>query len=229
MGKLIAVLGERASGKSTIVGTLPGKTCMFIMRGEAGGGAARALAKKHGNTVDIVDLPTYQNLVELLNEKIPGGEYDSYDNLAFDSLTIISEEVYKSKEVSMVRNKNAFDGNDLYKLKVIDFVVKLKSFTNKFNVLCTCAIKVERGENELPTDFDLTMIGGKTKNAVIGAFSNITCIYTMQAEDGSVKRRLITNNWNGLTCRLQDILDEDNPKKIDPDLSKVLELITLGE
>ena len=49
-----AITGLRLAGKSTLAGTLPGKTAMLTARlFETGSGSAIALAKQLGNYIDV--------------------------------------------------------------------------------------------------------------------------------------------------------------------------------
>ena len=79
----------RTAGKTTIAGTLPGKTLMLqVSVLESGCESAKALAAKMKHQLDVVNFTTIEDLTAVLNELKTD---DTYDNIVVDGLSALTE------------------------------------------------------------------------------------------------------------------------------------------
>lgn len=226
--KLFAVIaGPRLGGKTTIAGTLPGKTVM-LQAGvlESGSKSAARLAKKLGNELTILHFNTVEELVAVLKELADDQEYD---HVYIDGLSGITELKYKDPKIVAAIKKNTWDGyRDLG--DAADQVLELaKTLTYpdraKYakNVWITCALKVEEKNNTL--DVELDTKGKKAVSSVtkLGE-AVVTVLPSTKTESGETGHRLITKTDGVWPGRIDGVLAEDNPGVLPADLSKVLEL-----
>jgi len=225
--KLFAVVaGTRLSGKTTLVGTLPGKTLMLQAEVlESGSRSAVALAKKLDRDLTV---HTFASLTELKSQVHELRSDKLYDNLYIDGFSALTEMKSREGDYVALSKKNAWDGYRLLGEQVTDIVLALKGLSypqveKPKNVFLTCALRVN--EKGGVVDVKLEAVGQM-------AVSDLTklgeCVFTLvlePAEENKLKRVLLTNNKGLWPARIDGILDEDNPGELAPDLSKVLQLI----
>jgi hypothetical protein len=221
------VAGPRLSGKTTLAGTLPGKTLLLQAEVyESGAGSAVALAKKNGHDLDIVEFSNLQQLRAQISE-LAGDEV--YDNIYVDGVSAITE--MKSREADCVAatKKNEWAGYRILGEQVLDLVFELKNLTypknasKAKNVFATLAIKVK--DTGGVTDLVFESVGNMAVTGLTKLGEAVLTLVQEPTEDGGYHRVLVTSTKDHWPGRIDGLLDEDNPGVIEPDLSKVLNLI----
>lgn len=211
------VAGPRLGGKTTLAGTLPGKTLMLQAAvKESGSRSAQALARKLGNELEV---KTFTDIVDLLS-KLELGAGQPYDHLYIDGFTAINDIRWAEQDIQNAYKKNAFDAYKLQGDQVTALLEKIKLFSyppyNK-NVWLTAAMK---GEGN---DVKMECKGQMAVTALTKLGEVVVTSLLVPSESGS-RRVLITKDYEGWRGRIDGVLDCDNPAYLEPDLSLVLKL-----
>lgn len=221
-GFFAAIGGERLAGKSTIAGTLPGKTLLVQPAAiEAGNLSPKVLAESLGNTLDIVELARYQDFFELLSDE----EILAYDNLYIDGISAVTEQIYRSPEyVAKTADGNVFKGFALIHDVVDDLIGALKNFSAKHdkNVFVTFATESLRGPGGAVNEVKVIAKGKFPSKFVEKAAGNVLQVVLHQDEDGSTKRVLVVGTTGPYHARIGDILEGQLPKAMSPNLGELL-------
>ena len=228
--KLFCVIaGQRLAGKSSLAGTLPGKTLMLQAAVlESGSESARALARRMGNELDVVAFNNNDELLEVLKELTTD---TTYDNVFVDSLTAVTEQ--KSKEPAIIK-MTAGNGFAAYKqigVSAIDILEKLKELTyaekakKAKNAFIACALKVKLDSNGEIAEVELESRGQMAVVAVTKyGEAVVTVLAPMRTETGETPHRLLTKTRDCWPGRVDGLLADQNPGEIDADLGKLLAL-----
>lgn len=220
--KLFAVVaGPRLGGKTTLAGTLPGKTCLLQAAvHESGSRSAQALARKRGNTLVVEE---FTDLVDFWPKLQAAYETDA-DHIYIDGFSAINDMRWGQDDIQRCHKNNAFQAYDLHGQDMVKLLRRIKeySYGNK-NIFITCALRVDQTGNAAP-DVKLEAKGkmGVTEITKIG--EAVLTVASFPSEEGP-KRVLITrtvDNWPG---RIDGVLDEDNSVTMAPDLAQVLALL----
>lgn len=225
-GIFAVVAGARTSGKSTIPGTLPGKTLMLQASVlETGSKSALGLAKELGNDLTVLSFDTVQQLGEYLEDS----DLKKFDNLYIDGLSAITEQLYADPAIGKVLKKNVWDGFREIWEQATRVLLTTKKLSQDINVFFSLAIK-----EKWDRDGNLIAIEPEIKgNATMGEVKKLcpTILYTIgnayDDEDGKthVKRQLVTGYMGVYAARIDSLLDHQNPGIMDADLGKVIALI----
>jgi hypothetical protein len=228
--KLFAVVaGPRLAGKSSLAGTLPGKTLMLQAAVlESGSESAKALAERNGYELDVVNFSTADELMEVLKEMKTD---DEYDNVFVDGLSALSElRLREPKLATLLKNDNwaAFRqlGESLTEailaLKELTYAEKAKS---PKNVFLTCALKIKQDKSGAIVDVELECKGnvGVTSVTKFGE-AVVTVLPPIATEDGTTGHRLITKSQDVWPGRIDGLLSDQNPGELPADLSQVIKL-----
>jgi hypothetical protein len=225
-GIFAVVAGARTAGKSTIPGTLPGKTLMLQAELlETGSKSALNLAKELGNDLTVVSFGSVAQLTEVLQDPDIAG----FDNVYIDGLSAVTDMLFNTPEIKKATKKNTWDGfRDLW-IAATDLLLLAKGMSATHNVFFSLAIK-----EKYDAQGNLIAVEPETKgNATIGSIQKLcpTVLYTVaeswEDDDGEVhtQRRLITGYRGVYAGRIDSLLDKQNPGIMDADLSKVIQLI----
>lgn len=219
------VAGCRLGGKSTIAGTLPGKTIMMQAKLiETGSRSAEALAKRMGNEIDVVEFDTINTLVSVLAEL---RDDKTYDNVYIDGLSAINE--MKSREPEMVKQfkKNVWDAyRDVGDSAMnILYLAKLLAEETGKNVFFTLAMKEKYDSMGNLINLEADLKGNMTLGSIKRLCPTVVCVRSVMNEDGTVERQLLTKSDGPYSARIDCLLDDTNPGVLEADLSKVLELV----
>lgn len=225
----IVVCGARLAGKSTVIGTLPGKTLMLQAAVlESGSESAKALAAELGNDLDVLTFNSVDQLVEILTELETDTEYD---NVAVDSLTAITEFKSKEKDIVRVAKSNGFEAYKQIGEGSIAVIEKLKGLTypsrvkKAKNAIITAALKIKHDKNGGIAEVDLETRGQMAVVAVTKyGEAVVTVLPAQQTEEGELPHRLITKSQDFWPGRIDGLLSHQNPGELPADLSKVLAL-----
>jgi len=225
-GIFAVVAGARTSGKSTIPGTLPGKTLMLQAKLlETGSKSAVALAKELGNDLTVL---SFGNIAEL-DEYLQDADLKKFDNLYIDGLSAVTDQLYTDPAVAKVLKKNVWDGFREIWEQATRILLTVKSLSDDLNVFFSLAIK-----EKWDRDGNLIAIEPEIKgNATMGEVKKLcpTILYTIGTpfddEEGKthVKRQLVTGYMGVYAARIDSLLDHQNPGIMDADLGQVIALI----
>ena len=221
--KFIVLAGRRFGGKSSSLGTLPGKTLIIeITDKEAGADGAIAVAKELGNTVDVVTGNDSQDALELA----AAGFAEGYDNVAVDGISALSEvEADKPKIKKMLNagGNSVFSGWRMIGNELTELIQGLKrlSISNNKPVILTLALKekldgegnIVNLEPDAKGNVAISFIKGKCNTFLIArraADSDGHPLYVIQTKDDEV-----------YNARVDGVLAKDNPSGFRTELDKV--------
>jgi hypothetical protein len=225
------VAGPRLGGKSTLAGTLPGKTLMLqVAVLESGSKSARALSESLGNQLDVLSFSSMEELTAITKDLATD---TTYDNVYLDGLSALSELKIREPRIQALIKKDVWSGyrelgddisNTLLQIKALTY----PSATKKpKNVIVTCALAVKTGPNGNVVDVELEAKGrvAVTQVTKLGEFV-VTVLPPIETESGSTGHRMLTrtvDNWPG---RADGVLDSENPGMIAPaNLGELFKLI----
>jgi hypothetical protein len=224
------VTGQRLSGKTTVAGTLPGRTLMLQAAVlESGSDSAKELAERNGYELEVVNFANADDLLAVLKEL----ETDTaYDHVFVDGLSAITEQKYRDPQVKkLIKNDNwsAFreiggTADDvILQLKALTYPEKVKKPKATF---LTCALKVKLDKAGTVVDVELECKGNMAVSSVtkLGE-AVVTVIPPTTTESGVTPHKLITKSQDFWPGRIDGLLADQNPGEIVPaDLGKLLAL-----
>jgi len=216
--------GMRLGGKTTLAGTLPGKTLLlYADLLETGYKAAVALSKKKGNEV----VPqSFSSLEELVQHLAAAADSD-YDNIYIDSISAVTEMKLNAPDVVQLSKKSIWDayrevGGSVRKLLLASKVITRDKGKNIF---ITLAYKTKLDANGNIAKIEPDCKGNVTIAEIQRLCPIVVAVDSDWDEDGNQVRKLRTASTAVLPARLDSLLDEDNPKTLDADLSVLVELL----
>jgi hypothetical protein len=223
-GTVALILGERLSGKTTIAGTLEGRTLLLSAKlRESGAGSAEVLAKQSGHELDVVLFDDYDDLRELLEEAAEA----KYDNLFIDSISAISEQLEASADFRRAcgPKKNIFDGFRWLGNQIESLIMRTKQLgaDSGINIFMTMALR--RKESDGTTTIMPVVKGNIALEALKKMLGVLVSVY-LDPETG--KRSLLTRSRGPYSGRIDSILDSGNHGVIEPNLTVLLECIKQG-
>ena len=218
-GKFFLVGGQRLDGKSTLGGTLAGKTLLLQADLiEAGASSAKALAERMGNDLDVVSFKDLGDLFSIMDDE----EILAYDNVYIDGISAINELVYDRDDVQRAKKKNVWDGFAIIGDEMKRFLTKAKKLSTEhpINVGVTLAYKLKdtNGISTLEPDVK----GNVTISAIQKIVPIVLGIRKKFDEDGNMKRVIVTKSDELYPARIDSILDENNSGEFEADLGKLL-------
>jgi hypothetical protein len=191
---------------------------------EAGNTSPVALAKARGNHLDMVPVNTHEEMFAVLGDPL----LLEYDNIYIDGVTAFTELVYNSKMFQAVSAKDKWAGFDYIRDQSTKLIVAAKALADNHNknVFVTYALKPKTDDAGNVTTVEMVAKGNATKDLVEGKCPNVIAVVAVvDPTSGELVRKLITSNLGPYVARLGNFLDTDNPKKLDADLSKLLEFV----
>jgi len=223
------VAGVRLGGKTTLSATLPGKTLLLQAAVlESGSGSAEKLARDLGNELRVLNFTDLKELSEILVDLAT----DTYfDNIYVDGLSAIADLKAREPKVAALIEKQNWDGFRLLGNATVDLILGFKSLTypgkaaKPKNVFLTCALTVKLDKTGAIADVSLEVPGNMTVTAITKLGECVLTTILIPTESG-VQRKLITKTREWWPGRIDGVLDDKNPGLMDPDLSKVLDLIS---
>jgi hypothetical protein len=218
--KLFAVIaGPRLGGKTTIAGTLPGKTLLLqaaIL--ESGSRSAEALARKRGNQLKV---DMFMDIVDLRAKLEKEAKSKDYDHIFIDGFSAINDMRWGSNDMQDMYKRDQWGAFGKHGQDMKSLLQWMKGYTYEpfgKNVFLTCALKGEGADVELECKGKVAV----TEITKLG--EAVLTVMQVPAEEGQ-KRVMITRSYNNWPGRIDGILDEDNPGWLAPDLSLVLNLL----
>ena len=224
--KLFGIIaGPRLGGKSTLAGTLPGRTLLLQATVlESGSESATTLAKQLGNHLDVL---SFSSLDELAGYLVELRTDTTFDNVVVDSLSAITDMKYdepKIKTLVKVDNWAAFreigDAATVVILALKGLTYPDKA-TKPKNTFLTCALAVKQDKNGTVVDVTLECKGNVAASNVTKYGEAVVIVLPPSSPEGH--HRLLTKSVDVWPARVDGVLREANPGMIEPaNLAKVL-------
>ena len=232
--KMFAVVaGQRLSGKTSLAGTLPGKTLLLQAAiYESGSKSAVKLAEKQSNELSIL---TFHNTLELRDIVKELAADSEFDNIYVDGVGSITD--MKMSEPKMIAAAKA-DVWGAYRvlgdeMRVMLHELKALTYPTKSpkpkNVFITCALEIKQDKGGAIVDVSLQAKGNIAVSEItrLGE-AVITCLAPTPTEKGMSEHRLLTKTDGVFPGRIDGLLPEENPGVIEPaSLATVLKLLNL--
>lgn len=229
MGIFGVVCATRMSGKTTLAGTLPGKTLLLqAALLETASKAAVRLGSKLGNEVTVKE---WSNLAELRELTSSTAHLSQYDHIYIDGISAMTELLEVQPDIAKVMNKNTWDGFRLLGRQMTELLLGLKtlSMNSKLNVLCTMAMDATLDPNGNVAALKPVAKGNVTLAQIQKICPIVLTLVVGEDEDGKTIRHMVTRNQGVYPGRIDDILEEDNAGTMPADLSLLLEYLDRGE
>jgi len=224
-GLFSLITALRLGGKSTLAGTLPGKTA-YVQAAwrETGRESAVKLSEKLGNNITCAEFENLVDLDKIINEVIASKEFD---HLYIDGLTAISHQVGDLPQVDAIMNRDQWKGFAEVNKHMASFIRNLKQVSVKtdMNIFLTLALKYEANKAGL-MEMTPDCYGKAYLSLFTGMGPAVLAVNNYIDENGEAQHELITKSDGMYSARIDSILTEDNPGKIRPaSLATVLELV----
>lgn len=184
------VYGESGAGKTTLAGTLPGKTLIISL--ESG------LLSLKGFDVDYVEISgatgieKVKNLSAILKEK----ELDSYDTLYFDSLSEIAQCFLEFAAVEYPADNQVLKKFGHYNDLITRFIKRCRDMDK--NVFFTCLQKTDK--DDVGRRWNLPDVPGSVASKMCAYFDFVFNLRVFE-KDGEKVRALLTSNSQGFVCK----------------------------
>lgn len=221
-GLFICVAGPRFGGKTTVLGTLPGKTLLIdIASKESGSRGAVAMAKKLGNEVDVVIGKDCQDAADLVKEAVDAG----YDNVAIDGISALTEVEVESSKFKMLERQNVWKayGHVGDQVKALIKTLKEAASEHNINIVITAALSEKSNSEGVVTETSLFAKGKVALDEIKGRCPYFVVAQQVQSgksDEGLIRiLRTKTDDAGVYQARLDGIFDAANPKgfRADPE------------
>ncbi len=206
------IAGERLSGKTTLAGTLPGKTLLLQAELlETASESAEQLAKELGNSLQTIEFSSPGDLLELLKE----AEKSDYDNIYVDGLSAISDMINNSREIQAMLKKDNWGAFREIGSQLTEVQLACKTFSMETgkNLFMTLALRPKRDANGNHTDLEPVVKGQVALEAIKKLAPVVLAVRTQTDENGNMYRELLTKSDGVYPARIDTILDHNNPGK----------------
>jgi len=231
---LFAVIaGPRLGGKTSLAGTLPGKTLLLQATVfESGCESAKALAAQNGNQLEVLNFSSREELNEIAKELATDTEFD---HVYVDGLSALTDLIFREPKIAMKMKSDNWAAFRELGEAVTDTILRLKELTysekakKPKNVLLTCALAVKLDKNGSVVDVSLEAKGNVAVTQITKLGEAVLTVAQVSGEGGVLQRRLITKSTEIWPGRIDGLLDSTNPGSMEPDLNQVLKLVGGGE
>jgi energy-coupling factor transporter ATP-binding protein EcfA2 len=227
----ILVMGKSTSGKSTLCGTLSGRTLFLEVKGkEFGGQSAAAMARSRGNQVDVVTLGSVKEFLALAEELKLDMEYDNVVLDSYSALTFLIADEPEVEQVIVGKKGNTFQAFDKIRFDTAKVHRAISDLTyatvakKPKVVVCTVAFDVKQDGNGAPADLLIVQKGRASYQEYTRSAPTIVTLAAQNTETG-LKRVMLTANAGIYLGRVNGLLDSANPKIMEPDLAALLTLM----
>lgn len=202
------ILGESGNGKTTLLGTLPGKTIIISME--------KGLLSLQNKSVDYVEVEgdNVQQKVGWLRSVLGEIAKSDYDCVAIDSLTDIGECLVDYAKEEYPADAQTMKMWGYYSTLMNRFIKSCRDL-NK-TVIFTSLIKTT--QDDIGRRFKLPAIAGSIAEKGLAHFDFVFNLMIVE-NDGEKKRVILTNSQDGMICK-------DRSGKLDtyerPDLGLIM-------
>ncbi len=210
-------------GKSTLAGTLPGKTVLLQAAVlETGSRSAKALANKNGHKLDVV---TFNDLVDF-RAKFEAALKTDADHIYVDGYSALNDMRWGGADIKAAFKKNNFEAYGKHGDDMTEIAKYVKAGAEKGkNIFMTCAMKLKQDKDKDELDV-VCEVKGRIAATELTKIAEV-CVSIVKmpvGEDGKEQRVMITKEFNKWPGRVDGVLDDDNPQFCQPDLSIVLRM-----
>jgi hypothetical protein len=225
-GIFAAVTGQRLSGKSTLAGTLSGKTAMLTARMfETGSTSAESLATRLGGTLDVFEFSSAKELIAMAKEAS-----ETYDNIYIDGASGLTEILYRTPEIAKAIDKNSWDGFAKLGDAVEDVLLSIKELAETDdgpNVFVTAALEAKYDAAGSIIELAIEAKGKSVIKNLRKIFPIVLCLRPSYDADGQVLDvpELVTKTDGPFGARIDSLLADENPGVMPADLSDLINLI----
>lgn len=229
-GIFAAILGTRLSGKSTIAGTLPGKSAMLTAKTfETGSGSAEKMAKDLGASLDVFEFSSAKDLVAMAKEAAAEG----YENIFIDGASGLTEVLYRTPEISKKMVTNQWDAYALLADHVEDALLAIKDLTDKdggVNVFVTASVEPKYDQAGNVIEMVIESKGKSVIKNLRKIFPVVVTLRPMYDENGHKldAPEMVTKTDGVYSGRIDSLLNQDNPGLLNADLRDLINLVKFG-
>ncbi len=205
------IVGESATGKTTMLSTLPPKTLIVSME--------KGLLSIRGKDVDYVEVEGADGIQKVgwLRQTLSEIAKTDYDNIAIDSLSDISENLLEYAKNEYPDDKQTMKMFGFYNLLMQRFIKSCRDLDK--NVFFTALVKTEK--DDLGRRFKLPAVTGAIAEKGLAHFDFVFHLIVLE-KDGEKKRAVLTDTQDGMICK-------DRSGKLDtweaPDLTNIINKI----
>jgi hypothetical protein len=229
------VMGKSTAGKTTLCGTLPGKT-LLLQCNLKESGSQSALAMSRRKKVGSVDVVMFDSVPELLSYSSNLLTDETYDNVYIDGGSAITFLIGQQPDIAPAlkgKKGNTFGAYDDIKMTVVEVIEEFTMLTqpkHKRGVTkkpkhvfftLTIDVKLEGGH---AVDIMPVMLGKASWSEFVKISPTVVTLLNTPQEDGTLKRVMLTKEFPPFKGRVAGILDEDNPGVMTPDLGELIAL-----
>lgn len=221
------IAGPRLGGKTTLAGTLPGKTLLLQAAVlESGSESAKALAASRNAHLDVLNFNNIEELKEIVIEL----RTDTvYDNVYVDGLSAITDMLLKQPKIAQALKINVWEGYSLLGNVVTEVILSLKELTYPDKAkkakatFLTCALRVKQEGTGVDVELETK---GKIATSAVTKYGEavLTVLPPSKTESGTTGHRMITKSDDIWPGRIDGLLSDQNPGTLPADLSLVLKL-----
>mgnify|MGYP001598300851 CR=1 FL=1 len=221
MGVFCIVAGPRLGGKSTLAGTLPGKTVMLQAAVlETGSRSALALARKLGNKLEVVQ---FNDLVDF-RTKYEAALKSDCDSIYIDGYAAINDLRWAGADIQAAFKKNNFEAFGKHGDEMTKLCLYIKAGVSAKNIFLTCAMKLKQDKEKDEQDVVCEVNGKIAATSLTKLGECVVSVMMVQTESGP-RRVMVTKTMDKWPGRVDGVLDDDNPGVCVPDLSIVLRMV----
>lgn len=227
-GIFAIIKGTRLSGKSTLAGTLPGKSILAqAALLETGSNSAESLAKKLNNSLTVLEFKTVEELLDIVKEF---STMKDYANLYIDGITAITELKYKEPRINRKVNGGGnlvWDGFREIAEATEGFIEACKGITETTTKNIFLTLSLDPKHDSSGDVIELTPITkGQATLGKLERYGNNTVVIRCRTTDkGETVREILTKNHQPYTARIDSLLDDNNPGVLPADLTQLISLI----
>lgn len=211
-GIFLCLAGPRFGGKTTTLGTLPGKTLLIdISDKESGSRGAVNMADRMGvKTFDVVTGLDCKDVKELVAEGVAAG----YDNIAIDGLSALTEVELESPIVVRAGKSDKWKGWEQLGKHVTDLLQSLKktAAASGTNIIFTVALKEKTNAEGEVTEVKLDLKGNMAEGYITGRCPYFVVSRLASDAEGKPVRILQTYSDGIYNGRLDGYLEDTYPK-----------------
>lgn len=220
------ITGCRLSGKSTIAGTLPGKTAMLTAKlFETGSASAQVLAAQNGNALDVFEFSSAKDLIGMAQEAAA-----SYDNIFIDGASGLTEVLYRLPEIQKLIEKNQWDGFAKLADYVEEVMLAIKSLAERqdgVNVFFTAALEPKYDSVGNIIELSVESKGKSIIKNMRKLFPVVVALRPKYDSEGHQldQPEMVTKTDGPYGARIDSLLSNNNPGILPADLTQLIALI----
>lgn len=223
------VYGYSTAGKSTLAGTLPGKTLIIQIKNlETGSKSALQVAKQLGNNVSIVDIESDKELISLFKE-IKETDH-GFDNIYVDSLSAFTEMFIRQPEIKLLAGKDRWAAFNRLADAIFNIIIEAKKLSNSSETKKPCRMFMTLAvENDKEGKLVPSIVGTASIKHIFRKFPSILYLHQHVDEENTKVRYLYAqSNTINLPTRLDSVLDTGKELIFHANLKDVIDYTEKG-